>query len=236
MRRVREDVTLVPNAADVEHFRQAYGRCETANGEQSVAGILSDGKLSTGKPDAEATDICTPSDLPSGFRHLIGFVGGIGDWIDVSLLARLAAGQKESALVLIGPVETDVQALKSLPNVFLLGRKPYGSLPDYIRHFEVCLSPFRINELTLSVNPVKVYEYLAAGKPVVSTALPEVTPFAPVVSVAKDEESFIEAVRNALATDSPEKRAERLALAEHHSWDARLEPMLQEIQQKLGEK
>ncbi|MBM7866650.1 glycosyltransferase [Heliobacterium gestii] len=202
MRLVRPDVTLVANAADVEHFSQA----------------------ATARPDDK-----DPADLPAGFRHTIGFVGGIGDWIDTDKLAEAARAHGDWALALIGPVETDVSALQALPNVFFLGRKPYSVLPDYVRRFDVCLSPFRLNELTMSVNPVKVYEYLAAGKPVVSTALPEVLPFSPVVTVCQPTDSFTGCIEAALAEDSPEKRAERMDLARRHSWDARLTAMLEKI-------
>ncbi|MTV49910.1 glycosyltransferase [Heliobacillus mobilis] len=216
--KVRSDVTLVPNAADVEHFRQAYQGGREDNRR--------DGN------DASPQHVLPmPADFPRQFRHVIGFVGGIGDWIDIELLTSLARSQEDWALVLIGPVETDVRILQELSNVFFLGRKPYAALPAYIQGFDVCLSPFRINTLTLSVNPVKVYEYLAAGKPVVSTALPEVLSFAPVVEIGTDESSFLRAVEQSILTDSPEKQAERLALAERHSWDARLTDMLQKMGQ-----
>ncbi|MZP29493.1 glycosyltransferase [Heliobacterium undosum] len=207
MRLVRSDVTLIANAADVEHFRQAA------------------------EPQMREKD---PADLPSGYRHVIGFIGGIGDWIDTDKLAEAARAHGDWALALIGPVETDVSTLKELPNVFFLGRKPYSVLPDYVRRFDVCLSPFRLNELTISVNPVKVYEYLAAGKPVVSTALPEVLPFSPAVTVCGPADSFVGCIEAALAGDSPEKQAERMDLARRHSWDARLMAMLEIIRKCSG--
>ncbi|ABZ83392.1 glycosyl transferase, group 1 family protein, putative [Heliomicrobium modesticaldum Ice1] len=243
MRRFRPDVLLVPNAADVEHFAQAAGTAgdaaglETTEGRKDSEDIGGVKDLKNGAGDLKNADYHReqkPADLPSGYRHIIGFIGGIGDWIDTALLAAAARAHKDWALALIGPVETDVTALQALPNVFFLGRKPYAVLPDYVRCFDVCLSPFRLNELTMSVNPVKVYEYLAAGKPVISTALPEVLPFSPIVTVCEGAEAFVASIETAFAEDSPEKQAERMALARQHSWDARLTAMLDKIGEGWG--
>ena len=111
------------------------------------------------------------ADLP---RPVIGFFGLIADWVDVELMARVAAHFSGGSLVVLGKATTDVSALERLPNVHLLGREPYADLPAYCKGFDVALNPFRISELTLNANPLKVREYLAAGLPVVSTAIPEV--------------------------------------------------------------
>src|SRR5262249_58218601 len=94
--------------------------------------------------------------------------------VDVGLMASVAERFSTGSLVALGKATTDVSSLERLPNVHLLGRKPYGALPAYCKGFDVALMPFRINELTLNANPLKAREYLAAGLQGVSTALPEV--------------------------------------------------------------
>ena len=107
-----------------------------------------------------------------------------------------------------------------LPNVHLLGRRPYSELPAYCKGFDVALIPFRINELTLNANPLKVREYLAAGLPVVSTPIPEVEVLG-LCRVASDPESFLREVEEALLDPGP--RVERSESIRHESWEARLD-------------
>ncbi len=104
-----------------------------------------------------------PEEIARLPRPVIGFHGLIADWVDVELLAHVARSFPEGSLALVGKTATDVSRLKRLPNVHLLGRKPYAELPAYCKGFDVALNPFRINELTLNSNPLKVREYLAAG-------------------------------------------------------------------------
>jgi glycosyltransferase involved in cell wall biosynthesis len=111
--------------------------------------------------------------------------------------------------------------LKDLPNVRLLGHKAYSELPAYLNCFNVAVIPFKNNELTRGVNPVKLYEYLAAGKPVVSSDLPEVRSFQPLVSIAGEPDQFVKKIEEELAADSPGKAAERLRVAGLNSWEAR---------------
>lgn len=115
-----------------------------------------------------------PPDLRDVAGPVVGFWGLIHDWVDVDALAELARALPSANVVLIGSARTDVAVLRDQPNVRLLGQKPYDALPDYARWFDVALVPFRQNELTRAVNPIKLREYLSAGVPVVATALPEV--------------------------------------------------------------
>lgn len=170
---------------------------------------------------AEGRDI--PGDLGEIMHPVAGFVGGISDWVDVSLMAAAARQLPEMTFVLVGPVLTDVSCLEALDNVRLLGPKPYANLPAYVRFFDVCLVPFKINKLTESVNPIKMFEYLAAGKPVVSTPLPEVLPYQDVVAVAEGEQETVAAIRAALEPEahSQERVESRRKVARENSWDAR---------------
>src|SRR6185436_5165518 len=121
--------------------------------------------------------------------------------------------------VILGKATTDVSCLR-LPNVHLLGRKPYADLPAYCKAFDVALNPFRINQLTLNANPLKVREYLAAGLPVVATDIPEVAVLG-MCRIGKDREHFISEVEAALANPGPQLEISERVRSE--SWEARLE-------------
>jgi glycosyltransferase involved in cell wall biosynthesis len=118
--------------------------------------------------------------------------------------------------------------MQQYPNIFLLGVKPYSLLPYYLSCMDVCLIPFTINKLTLAANPVKLYEYLAAGKPVVSTELPEVLINASeVASIAKNDVDFIRKVECAVhASKDPQEKSrvlKRITFAKENSWQKRVE-------------
>ncbi len=173
-----------------------------------------------------------PADMPESGRPVIGFIGLIDTWLDLDLLADIAKTHPESDLVLIGASRVSVAGLAALPNVRLLGRKPFGELPAYLRTFTVSLVPFLVNDLTLAVNPIKLREYLSAGVPVVSTALPELLAFrgAPGVDVAGTRAEFVGAVSRLLET--PMTQAGRAELSDRmrgESWEGRLESMLGQL-------
>lgn len=111
-------------------------------------------------------DTIVPSALAALPKPVIGFFGLLADWVDVDMIAALAQARPQWSFALVGKVSTDLGPVKGLPNVHLLGQQPYEALPGYCRGFDVGLIPFRMNELTLRVNPLKLREYLAAGLPV----------------------------------------------------------------------
>lgn len=153
-------------------------------------------------------------------RPVIGFFGLIADWVDVGLMASVAERFSTGSLVAVGKATTDVSSLERLPNVHLLGRKPYGALPAYCKGFDVALMPFRVNELTLNANPLKAREYLAAGLQVVSTAIPEVEAIGR-CRIGRDRESFLSEVEQALLDPGPSVDRSETMRAE--SWEARLD-------------
>ncbi|MDI3547848.1 MAG: hypothetical protein PWR10_1500 [Halanaerobiales bacterium] len=162
-----------------------------------------------------------PQDIPN-YSKIIGYYGAIADWFDTDLVASLAKELPEVGFVLIGEVSTDVNELNQLSNVYFLGEKPYSILPDYLAYFNLALIPFKENELTKMTDPVKVYEYLAAGKPVLATNLPELKKFADVVEIAGNEEDFIGRARKILeSADEPEKRKERFKFVSGETWENR---------------
>lgn len=167
---------------------------------------------------AQAEHATPPEDVAHLPRPILGFWGMVEDWIDVELLAQAARAWPQASFVLIGEIKTDVSGLRACPNVHLLGRRPYSQLPGYAAGFDAALLPFRINDLTRAVNPIKLREYLAAGLPVVSTALPEVEPYRPDVHVARSSDTFVDICQSALAADSPAARAARRAAMQRETW------------------
>jgi len=158
----------------------------------------------------------------------IVFTGAIvATKLDVALLVTLARARAEWSFALVGPVgpgdpRTDVSALRGEPNLHLLGARSYGELPDVLRGADAGLIPYARNELTESIFPMKVYEYLAAGLPVVATPLPALAGVAEVATAA-DAAGIAALLDAALADDGPERRVERSRAAASHSWERRLE-------------
>jgi glycosyltransferase involved in cell wall biosynthesis len=100
-------------------------------------------------------------------KHLfLGFIGRIKEWIDLELIRQVAEARPEWSIIMVGPVEldADISAFSNLPNVYFVGSKTKEELPAYLKKFDVCLNPFRAGKLSKAVNPLKLYEYLSAGK------------------------------------------------------------------------
>jgi glycosyltransferase involved in cell wall biosynthesis len=163
-----------------------------------------------------------PEEIRNLPKPVIGFFGLIADWVDLELMAEVAKRFPNGSMVLLGKSTTDTSVLQQVPNVHQLGRKTYESLPAYCKGFDVTLMPFRINELTLNANPLKVREYLAAGLPVVSTAIPEVEVLG-LCRIGHDKESFIREVEIALQDPGPTvARSEQIR---SESWNARVDEL-----------
>jgi glycosyltransferase involved in cell wall biosynthesis len=154
-------------------------------------------------------------------RPVVGFVGGLSSWVDVPLLADLARSRPDWSLALVGPGGTDLAPLRGLPNVHLLGPRPYRDLPAYLAGMDVGLIPFVQDEVTRNADPIKVYEYLAAGLPVVATDLPALRRLGDLVRLADSPARFQGQVEAALAEGREARRAERQAEAARHTWHSR---------------
>ena len=160
-----------------------------------------------------------PADLAKLPGTVIGYYGLIEDWMDQDLITHLAERHPEWSIVLVGAVRTDASKLEKLPNVHLLGRKPHSELPAYCKGFAVGLIPHKVNDLTRNMNPIKLREYVCAGLPVVSTALPEVARYPEQCHVAQNYAEFEQAIINALAQDSPEARKQRSETMRSETWE-----------------
>jgi glycosyltransferase involved in cell wall biosynthesis len=163
-----------------------------------------------------------PADLRDLSHPVIGFFGLLADWVDLDLVRAMALARSRWSFVLVGKQTTGLSAVRGLPNVHLLGQKPYTLLPAYCRGFDVGIIPFRTSDLTLRANPLKLREYLAAGLPVVSTPLPEVARYGPLVHLAEGAPAFIQAIAAALGERSPALDRTRSSAMESESWEARV--------------
>ncbi|HEX5368930.1 MAG TPA: glycosyltransferase [Dehalococcoidia bacterium] len=187
----------------------------------------------------------TPADIAALPRPVIGFSGIVDFRFDAELVADLARRRPDWSFALAGGSAPADDAssdaawgeLAGLPNVHALGWKPRDELPEYQRAMDVCLIPFRRNQFTRGVLPLKFFEYLAAGRPVVSTNLEELTRFdRDLVRLAGDPSAFHDAIAEALENDSPRLVEKRIAAAHEHSWDKRVELASCLIEGRLADK
>jgi glycosyltransferase involved in cell wall biosynthesis len=184
---------LVTHGVDVDHFRQAC---------------------------SDRTPV--PPDIAALKKPVIGFHGLIADWVDLEMMRSIAIARPDWSLVFVGKSDTDTKALQSLPNVHLLGRKDYRELPGYCKAFDVAVLPFAINELTLAANPLKLREYLAAGLPVVSTAIPEAERLGSLVRIGRTPQEFLLQIDDLLARG---QRGPSMAISramDNESWDSKV--------------
>ncbi len=196
-RQVNPNSYLVPNAADIRHSSKAL-----------------------------LPETAIPESLAEIPRPVIGYFGSIEHRFDFRLMYKVASARPEWSFVLAGPVfAEDLAGLEKLGNVHFIGRVPYSGMPSVIKAFDVAVIPFRKDDRSAAVFPLKLFEYLGAGKPVVATDfnpdLEEYTEGA--VAYCTDANSFEEAICREMENDSPERIARRTRLAALHTWEKRVE-------------
>ena len=199
---------VVHHAADYEHFAKA---------------VLSETRV----PEVLAR-------LP---KPVIGSVGVIDPArFDVDLIVHLSRERPDWSIVLIGPAraDMDLSPLRALRNVHLLGHRPIAELPSYLKGIDVALIPYKVNEATRDIYPLKLHEYLAAGRPVVCSAMPALMPYAGVVAVAASHGAFVRFVEDALQNTDARQVAVRQAVARANSWEQRIEEKSAHIQRLLA--
>ncbi|MDA1093209.1 MAG: glycosyltransferase [Acidobacteria bacterium] len=181
-----------------------------------------------------------PADLAGLPRPVIGYLGGLHQWVDQALLAALATRRPDWSLVLVGPLQAEASTLTRLPNVHALGTRGPEEVPRYLRGFDVATIPYRLTSYTEHVYPAKLNEYLAMGLGVVATPLAEIRRFnqthGPVIHVAADAAAFERAITMELAGSPPEVIGRRVALAKSNSWASRLDAMSSLIDAALARK
>jgi UDP-galactopyranose mutase len=207
-RETHPNVRPFPSSVDVDHFAQARRR---------------------------GADPIDQARIP---RPRLGFFGVIDERMDLDLLAGVAAARPEWHLVMIGPVvKIDPAMLPTHPNIHYLGGKKYGELPDYIAGWDVALLPFARNHATRFISPTKTPEYMAAGKPVVSTAIRDVVrPYGQqgLVRIADTVDEFVAACEAALAEDPVPRLRAHDAFLRQTSWDGTWAQMRNLVQAALG--
>lgn len=186
----------------------------------------------TFSPDRADQD---PADLSAIPPPRVGYVGGLHRHLATEWIAAAARALPNVSFVLVGPAQIDTGPLSGVPNVHLLGQRPHPDLPGYMASFDVCLIPYRLTAYTTSVVPTKLFEYLAMGKPVVSSPLPEVLSLRPpehAVRFAGYAEEFASAVQEQLeraGSGTDQEAAARRAFALRYSWDYLFPAMLRDI-------
>jgi uncharacterized SAM-binding protein YcdF (DUF218 family)/glycosyltransferase involved in cell wall biosynthesis len=199
--RYRDDVHLFPFGVNLERFEEV--------------------RRAAGNP---------PEDLRPLGRPVIGYVGGLHQWVDQPLVAAVAERLPEMSFALVGPAQTDVSALERCANVTLFGQRAHPDLPRYVKEFDVGIVPYLLTDYTANVYPTKLNEYLSMGIPVVATDLPEIRRFnrdhGNVVEVAGDADAFAAAIKrslNGVSTADVVKR--RIEVAQSNSWERRVAAM-----------
>ncbi|MFH1085056.1 MAG: glycosyltransferase [Chloroflexota bacterium] len=184
-----------------------------------------------------------PPELAGCPRPRLGYVGAINDKLDTDLLLDVARAHQQATLVLVGPVRpaTDAMraglaALHDQPNVRWVDQVPVERVPEFVAACDVGLLPYRRNLWTEHIQPLKLYEYLACGLPVVATDIPAVRDEAAVVAIASDAEQYVALIAEALRGDSGARRAERQARAARNTWRQRVAQISELIEAALGDR
>ena len=207
-RQYNRQTFLIPNVADVEHFAQA-----------------------------RRPELRVPDDIAGLARPVIGFFGAVNSHkVNYDLVAHIAAKRPDWKIVLIGPVggwSSRADAPELMPsNVHVLGARPYSMLPAYAKGFDVCIIPYLINDYTRDVFPLKFFEYLATGRPVVSTPLPSLFGYRHLVSIANNSDEFVARIEECMR-DPDSGLAARLEAASRNTWEHRAAAILELIGQQL---
>lgn len=201
---------LVHNVGDAEHFGRAM-----------------------------AADTEVPADIAELPRPIVGFIGAVSDYkLDVDWLMALAERHPSWSIVLVGTVVAQdpsafVGRLGRLPNVFLLGHRSYDTLPGYAKGMNLAVIPYQTNDYTRGVFPIKFFELLATGRPVVTSNLPALAPYASLVRVATDADSFVSACEQVLA-DPDTNRQQRIEAARGNTWQTRVHRLMELVDGKLA--
>lgn len=170
---------------------------------------------------------------------ILGYVGAVSRWFDFDLIEYVANELHYINLVFVGRISPEFQyitkRLNKMDNIYFLGERAYRALPGYLKYFDLTHIPFIINELVVSVNPIKLYEYLAAGKRVISTALPEVIGFQEehIVEIANSKKEYIQKIERMLAKNAEDYTQACQGKARSNTWEQRVESACEIIKRKM---
>lgn len=193
---IAKNIFLIPNGVDFLHFNQSH-----------------------------RDNIPEPDDLKFIPHPRIGFVGTIQYWLDYDLLRNIGKKNPHCFFVFMGPIlyNRELEKIQGLKNFFFLGKKDYKNLPSYLKYLDVLILPFKQSGIAKSASPLKLYEYLATGKPIVSTHIIEVENLKDIVYVAQDEFQFSDFIQIALKEylNQAETQNRRINYAQQADWQNR---------------
>lgn len=171
-----------------------------------------------------------PSDMADIPRPIVGFFGGIASHtVDIGLLEKVVELSPNLSFVFVGKVSPKCAGLQNRRNVWMLGQRPYEQIPHYGKCFDMAIMPWKQNRWIQACNPIKLKEYLALGKPIVSTPFNELNKYLDVVYEAKTPQDFAQAIEKALAEDSPERISARRKKVESASWDSKVQQLFDNL-------
>lgn len=205
-RMLNANTYLIPNGCDYEYFSQASSRT-----------------------------LPIPAEMQNLPRPIIGYIGVLATWCDFELIDQMARNFPNYSFVMIGP-KYNVNELPQHPNLHWLGFRHYSELVHYAQMFDVGIIPFKLTSMVEAVNPIKMWEYMAVGMPVVTTALPEAKQYEGLVYHSNGYSEFFSNITRALADTSAERRRERMELAERNSWRERSQEIINIIEKHLAAK
>jgi glycosyltransferase involved in cell wall biosynthesis len=163
-------------------------------------------------------------------KPIVGYYGAIAEWFDNEIIEFIALKRPNINFIFIGHTfGSNIAKLEKLSNVHFLGEKPYSSLPLYLYHFDVCLIPFKSTALVESTHPVKFYEYLASGKPVVSTKVTELIPFGNLCYLSSSKEEFLANLDIAIRENDTDLSRRRIEFASKNTWQNRFDLLYSEV-------
>ncbi len=204
----RENVFYMPHGVDFDLFQQASQR--------------------TDKKLEELSDIRGP---------VAGYFGTLTAHNDIEMLLWCARNLPDVSFVLAGQITGgDYSELKKLGNVYFLGRIPYEKIPQLCAGFNVCMLQWKMGKWIESCNPLKMFEYMASGRPIVSVPIKEAMQYSEIISIAHNKEEFCKAIRWELQNDTVERSRRRIEIAGNHSWDNHIEKISDLIMQTMSAK
>ena len=202
-----KDIISIPNGANISHFSKV-----------------------------QDNELLIKDEIEGFKKPIVGYVGSIFQWLDLEWIAFAAHKLPNYNFIFIGPITIDISSLKNFDNIHFMGSRDYKELPSYIKAFDVAVIPFVIDEVTLKASPIKFYEYLASGLPIVSTKLPDLEDFKDLVYLAKNKEEYVEFLNSAVQNDSIELQKKRMDISLRFSWENRFDNLNEKIKDILKQR
>jgi glycosyltransferase involved in cell wall biosynthesis len=201
------NIHVIPNASNVAHFNR----------------VMTD-------------NLDEPKELKSIQRPRLIFIGAVAYWIDLELLRDIAQKKPHWQIIMVGPIQVNIKNMEKAKNIHFLGKRPYSLIPNYLAWSDIALNPYIVDSVAENCSPLKLYEYMAAGLPIVSTDMPEARQFHKLVNIAGTHDEFIENIERIICWDL-EKRAEHSQAAsveaQKHTWEKRFLDVEKVVQEAL---